>query len=309
MYKGVALSVLASITFGVLYFYTQFLQPLDSEETFAWRMLSTLPFITLFMWWSGDLKHVAEIFRRVLQQPLLLLWLLISSFLCTTQLWLFLWGPINGRGLEVSLGYFLLPLVMVLVGCVLYKEKLSSWQMLAVALAVLGVGHEIWRIGSVAWETVYVALAYPLYFFLRRQFKTDNLGGFWWDLFLILPVAFYLGFVYSDSMALLLNYSHLIWAVLGLGFLSALGLGSYILASRYLPFVIFGLLSYLEPVLLAFASMMLGERVEADEWLTYIPIWLAVLLLVIEGILHVLKQKRQERALQKNVENYQDRLE
>lgn len=309
MYKGVALSVLASITFGVLYFYTQFLQPLDSEETFAWRMLSTLPFITLFMWWSGDLKHVAEIFRRVLQQPLLLLWLLISSFLCTTQLWLFLWGPINGRGLEVSLGYFLLPLVMVLVGCVLYKEKLSSWQMLAVALAVLGVGHEIWRIGSVAWETVYVALAYPLYFFLRRQFKTDNLGGFWWDLFLILPVAFYLGFVYSDSMALLLNYSHLIWAVLGLGFLSALGLGSYILASRYLPFVIFGLLSYLEPVLLAFASMMLGERVEADEWLTYIPIWLAVLLLVIEGVLHVLKQKRQELALQKNIENYQDRLE
>ena len=309
MYKGVALSVLASITFGVLYFYTQFLQPLDSEETFAWRMLSTLPFITLFMWWSGDLKHVAEIFRRVLQQPLLLLWLLISSFLCTTQLWLFLWGPINGRGLEVSLGYFLLPLVMVLVGCVLYKEKLSSWQMLAVALAVLGVGHEIWRIGSVAWETVYVALAYPLYFFLRRQFKTDNLGGFWWDLFLILPVAFYLGFVYSDSMALLLDYSHLIWAVLGLGFLSALGLGSYILASRYLPFVIFGLLSYLEPVLLAFASMMLGERVEADEWLTYIPIWLAVLLLVIEGVLHVLKQKRQERALQKNVQNYQDRLE
>lgn len=308
MYKGIALSVLASITFGVLYFYTQFLQPLDSEETFAWRMLSTLPFITLFMWWSGDLKHVAEIFRRVLQQPILLLWLPISSFLCTTQLWLFLWGPINGRGLEVSLGYFLLPLVMVLVGCVLYKEKLSSWQMLAVALAVLGVGHEIWRIGSVAWETVYVALAYPLYFFLRRQFKTDNLGGFWWDLFLILPVAFYLGFVYSDSMGLLLNYSHLIWAVLGLGFLSALGLGSYILASRYLPFVIFGLLSYLEPVLLAFASMMLGERVEADEWLTYIPIWLAVLLLVIEGVLHVLKQKRQERALQKNVEHYQDRL-
>ena len=154
-----------------------------------------------------------------------------------------------------------------------------------------------------------MALAYPLYFFLRHQFKTDNLGGFWWDLFLILPVAFYLGFVYSDSMALLLNYSHLIWAVLGLGFLSALGLGSYILASRYLPFVIFGLLSYLEPVLLAFASMMLGERVKADEWLTYIPIWLAVLLLVIEGVLHVLKQKRQERALQKNIENYQDRLE
>ncbi|ENW25043.1 protein RarD [Acinetobacter lwoffii NCTC 5866 = CIP 64.10 = NIPH 512] len=309
MYKGIALSVLASVVFGVLYVFTPFLQPLDSEQTFAWRMLATIPFLTAFMWWSGDLQHISSIFKRVLQQPALLIWLLISSLLCTTQLWLFLWGPINGRGLEVSLGYFLLPLVMVLVGGVLYKEKLSSFQMVAVALAVLGVGHEIWRIGSIAWETVYVALAYPLYFFMRRKFATDHLGGFWWDLFLILPAAFYLGFIYSDSMQLMLNHSHLIWAVLVLGFLSALGLGSYILASRYLPFVIFGLLSYLEPVLLAFASMALGERVEAGEWLTYIPIWLAVLVLVIEGILHLFKQRKQQLALKKNLANYQDRLD
>src|SRR5690606_12750639 len=106
-----------------------------------------------------------------------------------------------------------------------------------------------------------------------------------------------------------LNHSHLIWAVLVLGFLSALGLGSYILASRYLPFVIFGLLSYLEPVLLAFASMALGGRVEAGEWLTYIPMWLAVLVLVIAGILHLVKQRKQQLALKKNLANYQDRLD
>ncbi|MBD8008220.1 EamA family transporter RarD [Acinetobacter pecorum] len=309
MYKGIALSVLASVVFGVLYIFTPFLQPLDSEQTFAWRMLATLPFLTAFMWWSGDLKHISSIFKRVLRQPSFLIWLLISSLLCTTQLWLFLWGPINGRGLEVSLGYFLLPLVMVLFGCVLYKEKLSSFQMAAVALAVLGVGHEIWRIGSIAWETVYVALAYPIYFFMRRKFATDHLGGFWWDLFLILPVAFYLGFIYSNSLPLIFSHYHLILAVLGLGFLSALGLGSYILASRYLPFVIFGLLSYLEPVLLAFASMALGERVESGEWLTYIPIWLAVFVLVVEGILHLLRQRKQQLALKKNLENYKDRLQ
>ncbi|WP_374571965.1 EamA family transporter RarD [Acinetobacter sp.] len=309
MYKGVALSVLASATFGVLYFYTQFLTPLDSEQTFAWRMLATLPFLTLFMWKSGDLKHIADIFKRIFRQPWMLPWLIFSSVLCTTQLWLFLWGPINGRGLQVSLGYFLLPLVMVLIGCVLYKEKLTRWQLAAAALAVLGVGHEIWRIGGIAWETLYVALAYPLYFFMRRALKTDHLGGFWWDLFLILPAACYLGFVYSDSMALLLDYTYLIWAVIGLGFLSALGLGSYILASRYLPFVIFGLLSYLEPVLLAFASIMMGERVSASEWLTYIPIWLAVVLLVIEGCLHLIRQKRNAHMLNRNVENVQKRLE
>ncbi|ANF81472.1 permease [Acinetobacter sp. NCu2D-2] len=309
MYKGIALSVLASVVFGVLYIFTPFLQPLDSEQTFAWRMLSTLPFLTLFMLWTGDIKYVHQIFQRIIKTPSILIWLLISSLLCTTQLWLFLWGPINGRGLQVSLGYFLLPLMMVLVGCILYKEKLSHLQTLAVICAVVGVGHEIWRIGSIAWETIYVALAYPIYFFLRRKFATDHLGGFWWDLFLILPVAFYLGFVHSDSLTLFVNYSHLILAVLGLGFLSALGLGSYILASRYLPFVIFGLLSYLEPVLLAFASMLLGERVGADEWLTYIPIWLAVLLLVIEGAIHLKKQQQNKNELLLKTDKFEKRKE
>lgn len=300
MYKGVVLSVLASLTFGLLYFYTEFLKPFDSEHTFAWRMLSTLPFLTVFMWWSGDLKRIAEIFKRLVQKPQFLLWLLFSSFLCTTQLWLFLWGPIHGRGLEVSLGYFLLPLVMVLMGCLLYKEKLTTWQKAAIFLAVLGVSHEIWRMGYMAWETVYIALAYPLYFFLRRVFKTDHLGGFWWDLALVIPIAIYLAFIERDSLLIIADFPHLIWAVIGLGFLSCLGLGSYMLASRYLPFVIFGLLSYLEPVLLAFASMMLGERIGQDEWLTYIPIWLAVLLLVIEGSVHVVKQQQKQRILAKN---------
>ena len=309
MFKGVALSVLASVTFGVLYFYTQFLQPLDSEQTFAWRMLSTLPFLTLFMWWSGDLQHVGEILRRTLKQPSFFLWLILSSLLCTTQLWLFLWGPINGRGLEVSLGYFLLPLVMVLFGCVLYKEKLTKWQIAAVICAVIGVSHEIWRIGTIAWETAYVAVAYPIYFFLRRKFQTDHLGGFWWDLCLIIPVAIYLAFFHSDSMQLMMNFSHLIWAVLGLGFLSALGLGSYILASRFLPFIIFGLLSYLEPVLLAFASIVLGERVEGEEWLTYIPIWLAVGLLIAEGVVYMFKRQQQLENLQLNAEKSKQRIE
>ncbi|QIO05593.1 EamA family transporter RarD [Acinetobacter shaoyimingii] len=309
MFKGVILSVLASVTFGVLYFYTQFLQPLDSEQTFAWRMLSTLPFLTLFMWWSGDLKYVREIFQRIRLQPTFLIWLIFSSLLCTTQLWLFLWGPINGRGLEVSLGYFLLPLVMVLFGCLLYKEKLTAWQIAAVVFAIIGVGHEIWRIGTIAWETAYVAVAYPIYFFLRRKFKTDHLGGFWWDLLLIIPVALYLAFTHDNSFALIQHFPHLIWAILGLGFLSALGLGSYILASRFLPFVIFGLLSYLEPVLLAFASIMLGERVDEGEWLTYIPIWLAVGLLVMEGVVYMWKQRQKKEILKLNAMKAKQRIE
>ncbi|KHF78650.1 RarD protein [Acinetobacter sp. neg1] len=309
MVKGIAYSVLASITFGVLYFYTQLLGALDSEQTFGWRIIATLPVLTLFMWFSGDLVHIKTIFKRILAKPTLLLFLMTTSVLTSAQLWLFLWGPMHGRGLQVSLGYFLLPLVLVLAGSFLYGEKLSKFQYLAVVLAVFGVGHEIWRLGSIAWETAFVALGYAAYFILRKKIQTDNLGGFWWDMLIILPVAIF--FTQTGEMPFLkfLEQPSLILVVIGLGLLSAIGLGSYILASRYLPLIIFGLLGYLEPVLLALASLVLGEKIGAEEWLTYIPIWLAVLVLVIEGAIHLYQQNQRKKHLALNLQQYSKRVE
>lgn len=308
MLKGIAYSVLASVTFGVLYFYTQLLGALDSEQTFGWRIIATIPFLTLFMWFSGDLTHIKTIFNRIIVKPSLLVFLMITSVLTSAQLWLFLWGPMHGRGLQVSLGYFLLPLVLVLAGSFLYGEKLSKLQYLAVFLAVFGVGHEIWRLGTIAWETAFVALGYAAYFILRKKIQTDNLGGFWWDLFLILPIAIFFTQTGETPYLKFLEHPSLGVVVLGLGLLSAIGLGSYILASRYLPLIIFGLLGYLEPILLAFASLVLGEKISSGEWLTYVPIWLAVLVLVIEGAWHLYQQQQRKQHLHLNVKQYSKRI-
>ncbi len=281
MLKGVIFSVMASLTFGVLYFYTQLLGQLDSEQTFGWRIIATLPFLTVFMWWSGDLSHIKNIYQRILTKPSFLLLLITTSVLTSVQLWLFLWGPMHGRGLQVSLGYFLLPLVLVLAGSVLYGEKISKFQWVAIVLAIVGVGHEIFRLGSIAWETALVAIGYSAYFLLRKKIKTDNLGGFWWDLLIIMPVAIYLTHTGLLPYSKFFNQPTLGLVIAGLGVLSAIGLGCYILASRYLPLVVFGLLGYLEPVLLALASLVLGESIGKEEWFTYLPIWCAVFVLVV----------------------------
>ncbi|MBJ9703872.1 EamA family transporter RarD [Acinetobacter calcoaceticus] len=308
MFKGVSLSVMASITFGVLYFYTQLLSQLDSEQTFGWRIIATLPVLTLFMWWSGDLGYIKNIYQRILAKPSLLLLLITTSVLTSVQLWLFLWGPMHGRGLQVSLGYFLLPLVLVLAGSVLYGEKISKFQWVAIILAVIGVGHEIWRLGSIAWETALVAVGYSAYFLLRKTIKTDNLGGFWWDLVIILPIAIYLTHTGLLPYSKFIDQPSLTLVIVGLGILSAIGLGSYILASRFLPLVVFGLLGYLEPVLLALASLVLGESIGQEEWFTYIPIWCAVFVLVLEGAVHLYQQHQKAKNLQLNIAKYQKRL-
>ncbi|GFM82696.1 permease [Pseudomonas cichorii] len=292
MYKGVVLSVLASVLFGVLYFYTSLMTPLTGEEIFGWRMLLTVPCATLFMLVSGDWQLVRTLAGRIRRQPLLVFGILLSSLLLGAQLLIFMWAPLHGRSLEVSLGYFLLPLSMIATGRIVYGEHLSHLQKIAATFAMIGVGHELWRLGSFSWETLLVALGYPLYFVLRRRLKTDNLGGLWFDMLFMLPIG--LWFIFNGDPLAAQQAPKLYFLIPLLGIISASALISYILSSRILPFSLFGLLSYVEPVLLVCVALLLGESIGHDEWLTYLPIWLAVVVLVIEGARHMLAQRRRD---------------
>lgn len=290
MYKGIVLSVSASVLFAVMYFYTSLLKPLSGEEIFGWRMLLTAPCVTLFLFVSGDWQLVRTLLTRVKREPWLWIGLPLCSALMGVQLWLFMWAPLHGRSLDVSLGYFLLPLSMILTGRVMYGEHLSRLQKIAAACALVGVGNELLRLGGFSWETLLVCLGYPIYFILRRRLKVDNLGGLWCDMTLLLPIS--LWFIVNGNPSALREFPGLYGLIPLLGLISASALVSYILASRILPFSLFGLLSYVEPVLLVGVALLLGESISRDEWMTYLPIWLAVLVLVGEGSKHLLAQRR-----------------
>ena len=96
MSKGIALSVSASVLFAVMYYYTSLLKPLSGVEIFGWRMLLTVPCMTLFMLGSGEWRRVADLLRRFCAQPRLIGILFVSAALLGVQLWLFMWAPLNG---------------------------------------------------------------------------------------------------------------------------------------------------------------------------------------------------------------------
>ena len=284
MLKGVAASVLASALFGAIYYLPPFLAPLDGEQIFGWRVLLTWPFTTGLLLWRGQGGRVVELLARAWANWRFGALLLLCSALLGLQLWLFMWAPLQGRALPVSLGYFLLPLVMVVVGRWVFGERLSVGQKLAAALAAAGVAHEILRVGGLSWETGVVALGYPLYFVLRRRLDSGHLGGHWLDMTLLLPAG--LWFVLRDPSSLsLVGAQPLLMALLPLlGVLSAVALGLYMAASRWLPMALFGLLTYVEPVLLVGVALLLGERVLPEQVWTYGLVFAAVAVLVIEGL-------------------------
>nr|WP_262381551.1 MULTISPECIES: EamA family transporter RarD [unclassified Pseudomonas] len=290
--KGVVLSVAASVLFAVMYYFTSLLAPLSGLEIFGWRMLLTVPCMTVFMVVSGEWRQVWQLLRLLAGKPRLIGGIVLSSVLLGVQLWLFMWAPLNGRSLDVSLGYFLLPLTMVLTGRLVYGEKLSRLQLIAVVFAAIGVLNELYQVGGFSWATLLVIIGYPIYFVLRKRLGTDQLGGLWLDMALMLPVA--LWFVQSgeQGFAVLDEHKGLYGLIPMLGLISASALVCYIIASRLLAFSLFGLLSYVEPVLLLGVALLLGESIGPGEWLTYIPIWLAVMVLVFEGFKHLVRQRR-----------------
>lgn len=288
MFKGIVLSLMASTLFGLMYYYTSLLAPLSSEQIFGWRMLLTVPMMAGLIVSLGEWAWVRQIGTRLKSEPQLWLVLPLSSALLGVQLWLFMWAPSHGKALEVSLGYFMLPLTLVAMGRFIYHEKLSGLQATAVAFALFGVAHEVIRVGGFSWTSLVVCLGYPAYFYLRKRHGTDNLGGMWFDMLLTLPAALWFVASTGHHMLNMLNSTPALYGLIpGLGLISSAALVCYIAASRLIPFTLFGLLGYAEPVLLVFVSLILGESIGADEWMTYLPIWLAVGLLALEGFLKV----------------------
>jgi len=277
--------------FALLYYYPAWLQPLVGEGAFGWRILLALPGISFYLLFSGEWRLVVSLLGQVRRRPWLWLGLPLSAFLVGIQLWLFVWAPVNGRGLPVSLGYFMMPLVMVILGRFVYGEQMSRWQVLAVIAALIGVANQVWQTGGVSWETFAVSIGYPLYFLLRRWQGNDHLGGIWCDMFLVLPVAAWFAFSEPARQAFNVN-ADLWWLVIGFGLVRSLALVFYLLSAKLLTFTLFGLLSYLVPVLVVFVSLLLGESIADEEWLTHIAIWTAGGFLVVEGVQKVIWWRR-----------------
>jgi chloramphenicol-sensitive protein RarD len=282
--KGVFATCFANILFAVLFYYATLLEPLTGEEVFGWRMVLNAPVITLMVVLTGDWRLVGATIERARRSPALAFGLVACAMLLAAQIFVFVWGPVNGLALEVSLGFFLMPLTLVLIGRVAFGERLTSPQVVATILAAGGVGNEVFRAGSVSWVTAVVAIGYPLYFAVRRSLRTDHQGGVWIKMHLILPVAVAAIVAGPNGIGVVAERPALFWLIPGLGLISALGLSANLYASRVLPFVVFGLLVYLEPVLLVFVALLLGERIEPGQWLTYIPIWIALAVLFGEGV-------------------------
>lgn len=294
MIKGILLSLTSSVLFGYLYYFAVLLRPLEGDSVLGYRIIAIIPFVFIALFALKQLSTFVEYFKRIKQKPYLLLILLITAANLAIQMWLFLWAPNNGSAVEVSIGYLLMPIVMVAIGKVFYKEYLSPIKWLAIISAIIGVASNILATGAISWESALVCIGYPLYFSLRKSFKMNNLASLCLEMLLLIPVAIYF-ILQTDIHAIQLQNPHIYWLIAILGIISGTAFILYIAASNILPINLLGLLGYVEPFAMLFIAFAIGESIDPSSYILMICLAISVILLIVDGIVTMRKQSAQKQ--------------
>lgn len=279
--KGIMLSVLSSVIFAIMYAYTLVLEDFSGEEIYAWRIILTASFVTIMLSLTKEWKNVCRIFENSKSSIVLIIARVICAAILGFQMWLFMWAPNNGHSLDVSIGYLILPLALVSVGVVFFREPTTPFKILACLTAAVAVSFEILSTSTPAWPTYGVFIGYSIYYYLKKKTDTNNVAGLWFDIVLNIPTAiFFIGTVGSHFAENLNQMQQAIIYIIGLGVLSSTALFASAASANHLSLQSFGFLSYVEPILLVMFSLYIGEPVSLSKAITLSLIFISILILL-----------------------------
>lgn len=287
MLKGISFSLLASLLFGYIYYFSTLLLPLGGEDIFGYRVIFTVPFVVAAVFIFRQKYLLVRHLKRIRQQPWIVLVFLFNAAMMGFQMWLFLWAPNNGGALSVSLGYLLLPLVMVVMGRIFFKESISNVKLVAVLLAAIGVFSNIAIKGGLSWESVAVC-GYAVYFMIRKRLNLADITSFAMEMVLLLPVCIYLA-LQVDLGAVQQVNPPIIWLLLLLGLMSGVAFIFYIAASNLLPINVLGLLGYVEPIMMLVVAFIIGEKVDPESYPLFLCLIGSMTLILIDGVWKIKK--------------------
>jgi chloramphenicol-sensitive protein RarD len=274
--RGYLLGICAYAIWGLFPLYFKLLAQVPSAEIVVHRVLwSALCGSLLLLVW----RHPGW-WRELRANPRRLLVLTVSGLLIASNWLLYVWAVNNNQMLAASLGYYINPLVNVLLGMLLLGERLRRLQWLAVGLAACGVLQQLWLLGSLPWLSLGLALSFGFYGLIRKKAPVAALPGLVVETWLLLPVALLWLLLNPQALtaqAAFWSDSTALW-LLAAGPITLLPLLCFNAAARHLPYTTLGFLQYLAPTLVLLQAVWLfDEHLDANTLLAFGFIWAGLL--------------------------------
>jgi len=280
---GLLPAALAFVIWGVFPLYFHPLHQVSAFQIIGHRIVWSCLFVLA---WIAVRRELSTL--RTTLADLGLVWrLAVTATLITINWLVYVWGVINGHVVETSLGYFIGPLVNVLLGVILLKEKLTVAQWVSVALAATGVTYLTITTGHLPWISLALAFSFATYGLMRKVVKVEALPGLATETILLAPFATaYLVWCELHGTGALGRDGAAIDALLvGSGPLTAIALFLYAYGTRLLPYSTVGLLQYITPTLqFACGVFAFHEPFERTRAIGFTIIWVALAIYAGEGL-------------------------
>ena len=282
--KGLAITVCTFLIWGVVPLYWHLLKAVPSFHIIAHRIVWSA---VLVLGWLL-LKNGLGWWRQIRAQPRAVPLLGVSSLLIAFNWGLYIWAVNAGHVVETSLGYFINPLINVVLGVLVLRERLSPAQWIAVGFALAGVAWLTVQAGSPPWIALGLAFSFGLYGLVRKTVAVDAVAGLGMEsLYLFLPGLAYVvwgefghggGFIdgngWRDDLLLVLG-----------GVVSAVPLIGFAYGVRRIPLSVVGLLQYVAPSLqLLIGVLVFKEAFDATRAVGFAAIWAGLVIFASDGL-------------------------
>lgn len=280
---GIAFGIGAYGLWGLLPLYFFALQPAGAVEIVANRVVWSLIFCVLLITVTRSWRALAGAFR----DRSIFATLAIAAVLIAVNWLTYTYGVTTNQAVEASLGYFINPLVSVLLGVFVLKEKLRPLQWAAVGIGFVAVGVLTVSYGKLPWIALTLAVSFGLYGFVKKRVgpKVDAVTSLSVETMVLAPLAaatmVWLGV--SGTATLASEGPGHFWLLLASGVITAVPLLFFGASARRLPMTTIGLLQYFAPVLqFVVALVVFQEAMTIDRWIGFGVVWLALLVLTVD---------------------------
>jgi len=289
--RGLLLGIAAYSLWGAFPLYWPLLEPAGAVEILAHRILWSLVTMTVL---AIVLRRTGQI-RALLADRRRRLLLTVAAVVVTVNWATYIWGVNNGRVVETSLGYFINPLVTVLMGVFILRERLRPLQWVAMAVAAGAVGVLTLDYGRLPWVALILAFSFGSYGLAKKTANVEAVESLTFETSVIAPVAavyivWLMATGHSDFGTHGTGHA-LLFATTGI--VTAVPLLCFGAAAIRVPMVTLGLLQYLAPIFqFALGVLWFHEAMPPGRWVGFGLVWVALVMFTVEAVNHRRRQLR-----------------
>lgn len=291
--NGLVAGLIAYSLWGVFPIYFKLVAAVPPAEVLMHRIVWAVPFGALILFFRKQWPDV----RRALSQRSTVLWLSLSALLITVNWFIYIWAVINERIFETSLGYYINPLMYVLVGVLFFQERLRLLQIFAVACAAIGVSVLAVSGDEFPWVALSLGALFTGYGVIRKRVAVGAMPGLFVETTLLFPLALVplVWVVYSGTASFASGDTSLNILLVVAGPVTVMPLLMFAVAARKLTLTMVGFLQFLAPTLQFLIGVYYGEELTTAHIICFGLIWTAVALFSIDAFRSARKMSEAQR--------------